>query len=61
MSANAMVAIILQHINISNQYIIHLKFMQCFVSLYLNKAGWGGGENNQQCQMLLSSKIRSDN
>lgn len=31
--ANAMMVIILQYINVSNQHIIHLKLTQCCVSI----------------------------
>ena len=33
--ANAMVKIILQFINVSNQYIVHLKLTQCYVSIII--------------------------
>lgn len=36
---NTIVIIILQFINISNQDLAHPKLIQCYVSIYLNKAG----------------------
>lgn len=30
--AEAMVVFILQYVNVSNQYIVHMKFLQCYVS-----------------------------
>ena len=39
--ANAMVAIILQYISVSNQHTVHLKLMQYYIiwQLHLNKSG----------------------
>lgn len=55
---------LLQHINVSNQQVAHLKLAQCYVSImYLpilpKKGGVGGGEGNIPNAVNLLSSINN--
>lgn len=36
LSCSNHVVIVLQYINVSNQHIVHLKLIQCYISIYVN-------------------------
>lgn len=55
--ANDIVGIILQHVSISNQLIIHLKLTHCYVSYYSLKGSGRGEYRDERAAVDICSVV----